>query len=340
MNARIDKSKLEVRTATPSEMADFSPSYIKCTECGDITEFMLLARSPAPFPVKRISKDYFVIVGDDTGEVYEYQHAEDKSGSITSVKRTLANLRAIINTNCVNAAFLRWVTLTYAENMTDPQQLQDDLKNFRARFRRWCKRHKLPIPEVITVIEPQGRGAWHAHEIWIYNDIAPYIDNNSVLAPMWGHGFTKIKAVHGVDNLGAYFSAYLSDIPLDEFQREESDKNTYTVKYNEVSDDESGKPTKKAFVKGARLRLYPSDMNIYRCSKGIKKPVVSHLTRSEYEKKKASVGALTFSHASVVVDVAKTEAVVSAPAVGSSSQGSIINTISHEYYNRKRKRCQ
>lgn len=330
-----DEKQLYVRRAEPSEMENFSPQYVKCTECGDITEFVLLARSPAPIPVKRVSKDHFQIIGDDTGEVFEYQHAADKSGSVASVRRTLANLRSIINTNCVNAEFLRWVTLTYAENMTDTVQLYTDIKNFRARFRRYCKSHNLPIPEVITVIEPQGRGAWHAHEIWIYTEKAPYIDNNAVLAPLWSHGFTKIKAVHGVDNLGAYFSAYLADIPLDEFQREQSDTSTYTVKYNDVSDDDSGEKTRKAFVKGARLRLYPSEMNIYRCSRGIKKPVVSQLTYSEYEKKKASVGALTFSHSSVVIDSAN--AVGSAPVVGGSSQGRIINTISHEYYNRKRK---
>jgi len=326
--------KLYVRRAEPSEMQNFSPQYIKCTECGDITEFVLLARSPAPIPVKRLSKDYFQIIGDDTGEVFEYQHSTDKSGSVASVRRTLSNLRAIINTNCVNAEFLRWVTLTYAENMTDPKQLKEDIKNFRARFRRYCKRNNLPMPETITVIEPQGRGAWHAHEIWIYQSKAPYIDNNAVLAPLWGHGFTKIKAVHGVDNLGAYFSAYLADIPLDEFQREEGDKSIYTVKYNEVSDDEGGEPTKKAFVKGARLRLYPSEMNIYRCSRGIRMPVVSQLTYSEYEKKKASVGSLTFSHASVIV--ADSANSVGSASVGGSSDGRIVNKISHEYYNKKR----
>lgn len=329
-----DEKQLYVRKAEPSEMENFSPQYVKCTECGDITEFVLLARSPAPIPVKRLSKDYFQIIGDDTGEVFEYQHATDKSGSVASVRRTLANLRSIINANCVNAEFLRWVTLTYAENMTDTVQLYTDIKNFRARFRRYCKSHNLPIPEVITVIEPQGRGAWHAHEIWIYTDKAPYIDNNAVLAPLWSHGFTKIKAVHGVDNLGAYFSAYLADIPLDEFQREQNDTSTYSVKYNDVSDDDSGKKTRKAFVKGARLRLYPSEMNIYRCSRGVKMPVVSQLTRNEYEKKKASSGKLTFSHASVVVsEVAKT---VGSASVGGSSDVRIVNKISHEYYNRKR----
>ena len=320
MNARIDK-KLEVRTATPAEMADFNPSYIKCKECGDITEFVLLARSPAPIPVKRLSKDFFQIIGDDTGEVFEYQHATDKSGSITSVKRTLAKLRSIINTNCVNASFLHWVTMTYAENMRDRARLHSDFKKFWQKFKRWLVKHGYSIPEYIAVVEPQGRGAWHLHIILIWDKKAPFIDNNSIFAPMWGHGWTKIQAVHGVDNLGAYFSAYLADIPLDEFEREKNDTSTYAVKYNEVSDDDSGKKTRKAFVKGARLRLYPSEMNIYRCSRGVKMPVVSTIDLNEYEKKKASSGKLTFSNTVAIL----------------SDDGEQRNIITHEYYNIKRK---
>lgn len=332
----LDEKQLHVRKAEPSEMENFSPQYIKCKECGDITEFVLLARSPAPIPVKRLSKDYFQIIGDDTGEVFEYKHSADKSGSITSVKRTLANLRAIINTNCVNAAFLHWVTMTYAENMTDRERLYTDFKKFWQRFKRWLIKHNYSIPEYIAVVEPQGRGAWHLHIILIWGNKAPFIDNNSIFAPLWGHGWTKIQAVHGVDNLGAYFSAYLADIPLDEFQRDQSDTSTYAVKYNDVSDDDSGKKTRKAFVKGARLRLYPSEMNIYRCSRGVKMPVVSKLDSKEYQKKKASSGKLTFSHASVVASVLGKSSVDGSPSDVGTSHERIVNKISHEYYNKKR----
>lgn len=33
---------------------------------------------------------------------------------------------------------------------------------------------------------------------------------------LWGQGFTKTKALDNCDNIGAYFSAYLGDMPLDE----------------------------------------------------------------------------------------------------------------------------
>ena len=321
-STKADKA-FAIERVDPATLKNFKPNFIKCTESGNITEFVLLARSPLPFPIKRIDKDYYMIIGDDSGEVFEYKHAENKAGSITSVRRTLANLRAIINANCVDENKMRWVTLTYAENMTDRSRLYDDFNSFWKRFKRWCKKNNIAAPEYIAVAEPQGRGAWHMHIIWLFPDKAPYIANNEVLEPLWGHGFTKIKAVHGVDNIGAYFSAYLADIPLDEFQREQGDDSDYPVKYNEVSDDDTGETTKKAFVKGARLRFYPSEMNIYRCSRGVKMPVVSKMSRTEYEKKKASSGKLTFSHACNVV------------AVGDSVSADerVRNTICHEYYN-------
>lgn len=336
------EKSVEVRKVDPSTLAGFRPRYVKCTESGNITEFVLLAKSPEPFPVKRISKDYYMILeGENAGEVFEYEHSEDKSGSIASVRRTLANLRAIINANCDDEERLRWVTLTYAENMTDRKRLYEDFKNFHKRFKYWCKKNSVGYPEYIAVVEPQGRGAWHMHIIWIFPDKAPYIENNGVLAPIWGHGFTKIKAVHGVDNIGAYFSAYLADMPLDEFQRAENDKSAYTVKYNEVSDDETGEPTKKAFVKGARLRLYPSEMNIYRCSRGVRMPVVSKLTQEQYKEKKANAGTLTFSHACSVVAVGAS-GVSGSPSDGGAktSEELVLNTISHEYYNKKRRKSQ
>lgn len=332
---KSSEKSVKIRKVDSSTLVNFCPQYVKCTESGNITEFVLLEKSPHPFCVKKISKDYYMILeGENAGEVFEYEYSEDKSGSIVSVRRTLANLRAIINANCDDEERLRWVTLTYAENMTDRERLYKDFDKFNKRFKYWCKKNDVGCPEYIAVVEPQGRGAWHMHIIWIFPKKAPYIENNAVLAPIWRHGFTKIKAVHGVDNIGAYFSAYLADIPLDEFQREGGDISTYKVKYADVSDNEEEEPIKKAFVKGARLRLYPSGMNIYRCSRGVKMPTVTKMNDVEYKEKKASAGTLTFSHACSIVALA--DGVSSSDRGVQSSEDKVLNTISHEYYNKKR----
>ena len=138
------------------------------------------------------------------------------------------------------------------------------------------------------------------HCIIIWDRKRPYIDNNSVFAPMWGHGFTKIQGVpDDCDNLGAYLSAYLSDMAL--------------------ADDDSSSTDKK-YIKGARLSLYPVGVNIFRHSRGIKQPVSDLVDSYDLEKEKASSGKLTFSCTYTVSD-----------------DNGYERTISKSYYNSKRK---
>jgi hypothetical protein len=111
--------------------------------------------------------------------------------------------------------------------------------------------------------------------IAIFKDIAPFIPN-AELEKHWGHGFTKIKAVNDVDNLGAYFTAYLADMELT------MDENGLEVLENTerafIKDTAN-----KQIVKGGRLYIYPSGINIYRISKNIKPPTISRITESELQ---------------------------------------------------------
>ena len=125
-------------------------------------------------------------------------------------------MRRIINANCLNNDVVRWVTLTYKENMQDYKRLYDDFKKFNMRLRYYFKNTYDDLSyEYIAVPEPQGRGAWHMHVIMIFNKKPPFIDNNTVIYKTWGYGFTSFQAVDNCDNFGAYLSAYLSDLPVD-----------------------------------------------------------------------------------------------------------------------------
>lgn len=312
----------------------YKPEYVKVIRAGNVKEFTEMRKAPpTSIDCLRVSKDNYIkpseIGTEDAGTVYEYNHSANKSDleCIESVRRTLANIRQIINANCTEPEKLHWITLTYAENMTDTKRLYKDFRDFWKRFKRWCVKQGYEPPEYITVVEPQGRGAWHCHCIFIWKQKRPFIDNNSVFAKLWGHGFTKIKAVKAdCDNIGAYFSAYLADMPLDEFQKSgmiETLKQSVQV---EQKQDETGKS--KKYVKGARLRLYPVGMNIYRTSRGIKKPEVEKLTPQQAKKEKASSGKLTFS---TVVGVVTDDSVANGSGVCNSQ------IIYKAYYNTKRK---
>lgn len=278
---------------------------------GNITELVVMKRENSVPSIKKLDADRYVYL--PTGDIREYQRSETRLDNLKSVRQTISELRRIINTNVINADECKWVTLTYAENMTDRERLMKDFQKFWQRLLRWCKRSSVPDPEYISVIEPQARGAWHCHLILVWQQKAPFIPND-VIASLWGQGFTKTKALNDVDNIGAYFSAYLADMPLDELEKMTEDEASFLLSQCEVSektfvsDDKSVK--RKKFVKGARLHLYPPGMKLYRCSRGIEKPTQMKLPYDAYkdlvdtysrQKKKASYGELTFSTSTVVM---------------------------------------
>ena len=288
---------------------------------GNVTLVTTFHKEPVAPPVKKLTKDLYLDVR--TGEVKEYKHIENRSESKDSIRHTLAWIRALINTNVTVPRNCRWVTLTYKENMTDTKRLYEDYKRFWQKFCRWCKNNGHKKPEYISVIEPQGRGAWHIHAFFIWEDTAPFISNNDVMAPLWGQGFTSTKQVDNCDNIGAYFSAYLADMPLEDAEKLPEDERTKAMYAGEVlvKEFQNGQEQakEKKFIKGGRLYLYPAGMNIIRRSKGIKDPV-TEWTTSKKAKEKVSRAKLTFSRAYEIVG----------------DDGLALNTINKEYYNSKR----
>lgn len=128
--------------------------------------------------------------------------------------------------------------------MRDTKKVYNDFKNFWKKFRKFCEKQELLY---IYVIEPQKRGAWHIHVLtknlnWTDEKIQWYISKKDV-EKMWSFkGFVKVEKVDKIDDLGAYLSSYLTNL-------------------------EGGK-------KHSRLHLYPSGVNIFRCSRNCKKPKI------------------------------------------------------------------
>lgn len=269
-------------------------TLVKVTEMGNVTEVQYMSRRNSKQTIQMLKGGEEFIVCS-TGEVKEVQHHETRKDNKKGLYKTFANARAVINTNVVDVEKVRWCTLTYAENMMDPKQLYKDFQQFNQRFQYFCKSKGYGKPEYIVMMEPQGRGAWHAHLLYIWNDQkAPFIDN-STFRELWGHGFVKIKKLDDVDNVGAYLTAYLGDMEIDELL-ETDRKINGKCKTVEVDGQ------KKAIVKGARLDLYPANFNMIRCSRGIKRPIEAMMTQTEANKK--VLGATkTFTSAVQLTDV-------------------------------------
>ena len=257
---------------------DPSPTaYTKVTTTGDMVEVKSLQVDPHDMPFVRISKNEYVL--KETGEIAEFNHSSDRSGCTKSIARSFRNLRYIINANVTEVAIskdlIRWCTLTFNRPLTDPTILYEEVRRFIQRLRYYCKKNfgndcKF---EYIAVAEPQGERAgyrWHIHLILIFNNTAPFIKNDE-FARIWANGFTKIESLKGsrIRNLASYLTAYLTDVPID------------------ASDEalsERGKGH-KSVIKGARLMLYPPGMNLYRTSRGIKRPTVETMKRYEAEER-------------------------------------------------------
>ena len=213
-----------------------------------------------------LSKEKYVVVS--TGEVKRVEHhALDRTENLRNLEKSMRNLSDLINANITsdNVEYCRFITFTYKENMQNSEQLYKDFKNFNKRFKRYMAKQGYYYEYIITV-EAQERGAFHLHGIFIFNKKAPFIENK-ILADMWGFGFVSIKSIDkNIDNIGKYLTAYLTDLPVDE------DKSVSLELVGGEVKEITVKGKRKKIIKGARLKMLPVGIRIFRYSRGIKKP--------------------------------------------------------------------
>lgn len=193
-------------------------------------------------PIRKYSKTEYV---DENGEIHKFANVSDnRSDNIDSLRKTMKRLGRLIEHNFSGEPNELWITLTYAENVTDSKTVYRDYKAFMKKLRRYYGR-----VEYISVLEPQKRGAWHIHALFKSESYDKFYIPSEHLGKLWGNGFVKVKKLKNSDNVAAYVTAYLTDLEVE-------------------GDDKSSKKIEK----GARLYLYPVGMNFYRASRGIKKP--------------------------------------------------------------------
>lgn len=262
---RIDN----VRPSTPD-------TFVTVKQCGNIIEVRYMRYKPVGCPIEKLNSDCYV--DKRTGEIKNFQHKESRINNKASVAQSLARLRDLINCNLTNPNNALWVTLTYAENMTDTVRLYEDYRRFWQRFCYFLERQGKPKPKYIVSAEPQSRGAWHLHCIILFQKFT-YISNNDV-ARIWRNGYTKTKRLKGLaDDIGLYLTCYIGDMELTEALSAGITKGK-DIREVETT-DEQGKKQKKAIIKGARLNLYPAGFNIYRTSRNIKRPIIFKTTEKK-----------------------------------------------------------
>lgn len=278
-----------------------------------ITELIYTDKFPKPPPLQKLNA--FQYVDLNSGEIKQYNKTDNRSQSYSSLRKTFNNLARLINYN-VNPDYMLMLTLTYRQRdnlnddpkpMRDENRLYKDLKSIKQGLK-----YQYKDIEYIDVREPQQSGSYHSHLILLFKNKYPFIPVK-LIDKLWPHGFYKIstgKEYQDVDNIGAYFIAYFTDIPA-------PDK---VPKHLQPFIKKSAKNGKK-YLKGERLKYYPPGFNIYTTSKGIKHPKPEKITYKDLMKK--SLGKVTFKKS---YDIIKDD------------EGSweLVNSITKIYYNSKR----
>lgn len=242
--------------------------YVSATNQADnVLDVVLQSFKPACH-IKRVSKELYMKGSYDVhgnfitdGEVHEVKGKESPMRNRRSLKRIFKDLRQKIAHNFTGGLNELFVTLTYRgeEQTNDPKKVHKDFKNFWDRLKRAYAEADLSY---IAIVEPHGTGRFHIHLLLRANAIEHLYIPFEEMTAIWGHGSAKVERLEEIDNMGAYFIAYFSNLELD----------PETAAKYEAADDVVEKNGKK-YIKGKRLDFYPDGMQISRSSRDIAKPV-------------------------------------------------------------------
>lgn len=262
---------MKIRKVDSKSIILHEESEVKFKIAGNTREVQFSAGVNKKCPIQNISKDKYLI--KETGEIKERKKSENRYQSPKSVRKSINKLMDLIRCNATEKSYCKWLTLTYADAMTDYTKVYEDGKMFLRRLQRYLDNQtELSAGQKafkrITVAEPQGEShgnSWHLHILLIFDEVAPFIPNKEI-ADLWGHGLTDAHKVYDADGLALYFKVYLSDV-----EYVEGDE-TYAV-VDKVVDGKS-----KQFIKGGRLKYYPTGMPLFSASRGMKRPLVEKIS--------------------------------------------------------------
>ena len=232
---------------------------------GTIIDYVSLTFRPACH-IKRVSKEMYMkgtYLADGTfvtdGEVFNVAVKEEQMRNRRSLKRIFKDLRQKIAHNFNGGINELFCTLTYAEQTNDPEKVHADFKRFWTRLKRAFPEKDLGY---ISIVEPHGSGMFHIHlllrECRGEHLYIPFEQMES----LWGLGNVQVERLETVDNIGAYFIAYFSNLEIPEDKLAEY----------EAQGDVEEKNGKK-YIKGKRLDFYPDGMQIARSSRNMARPV-------------------------------------------------------------------
>lgn len=241
----------------------YTSAVVQTSGDAEIIDIVRTSFKPACHIKKISQKEYLTGAYNKAGEflsdgvVYTIKDKEEHMRNRRSLRQIFRTLRQLITNNYQGGGAELFVTLTYAQQHNDPLKIYADLDKF------W-KRLKYQVSDdlkYIAIVEPHASGNFHVHLLLADTTGSELYIPNEKMEALWGHGFTKTERLYDINNFGAYFIAYFTNMEL-------SDEEIKVYAEDNDVEYKNG----KAYIKGRRLDYYPENMRIYRHSKNCKKP--------------------------------------------------------------------
>lgn len=194
-----------------------------------------------------------------------------RTDNIATLKKSFKRNRDIINCNFTGDNNELFLTLTYRD-----RKRGKDIKAVNADFDRFVKRIKrkthVNTASLVwfSALEPQADGTWHLHCLLKWQDRKRIFIANAKLAKLWGCGFTKTSAIENVTNIGAYLTAYLTNVIVDSTEENKmKESTTWTANHEHMVE------------KGGRLGYYRAFTHVGRHSRNCKQPQTFYMSADQ-----------------------------------------------------------
>lgn len=197
--------------------------------------------------------------------------ATKRTDNISTLKKSFKWNRDIINCNFTGDNNELFLTLTYRD-----RKRGKDIKAVNADFDRFIKRIKrkthVSTANLVwfSALEPQADGTWHLHCLLKWQDRKRIFIANAKLAKLWGCGFTKTTAINNITNIGAYLTAYLTNIIIDPTANNMAKESTKWTTHHE-----------HMVEKGGRLGYYRAFTHVGRHSRNCKQPQTFYMSADQ-----------------------------------------------------------
>ena len=213
-------------------------------------------------------------VNIQTGEITEEKKTSKRGESLYILLESNIKLQDLIKENTVNLNHILLITFTYREKTLDMKKINEDFKSFMKRLRRRIT--EFGTIEYINTLELDN-GGYHIHAIIFFNESKKivYIPD-TIIAEIWGHGFIKFG------------------------KKPKTKKDVYYYVTPHLSNEVTNKNSHMHYKALMQMEL-PTGQNLYRYSKGLKKPVI-HTDTYENVKKYLKENSYVFERKNVYLN--------------------------------------